>query len=235
MIRFIIFFILLCQSVQSFSAISKDIKRASELVSLLKLPKHNRKIVLKGRYNPKDLYQVAMSDRYSLQVRWRAVTSLGFVYEASSVEYLKRLLVHKKWFLRNSATLAVQYIKRKDAVKLLRERLIDKSLVVRTSAVQIIKKIGAIELEEDLWKSLSDSKNFKKGQSLWVRRYIVGALASFSRQGQEIKFARLLKDKDKRLHPFAVRALQKITGLRLVRSKKITKKRVAWLKRYNLN
>ena len=87
----------------------------------------------------------------------------------------------------------------------------DKALVVRTGAVEALKKMNAIEAERDLWAALYAEDNYKGGKSLWIRKHIAETLSSFAHPGQQQAFIKILRDEDSRLHPFALKALTKLS------------------------
>ena len=57
-------------------------------------------------------------------------------------------------------------------------------------------------------------------------------LYKFALDGEETRFLKLLLDKDVRIHPYAIRALQKLTGERLAKGENVSGKRLAWIKHF---
>ncbi|MCB0350652.1 MAG: hypothetical protein KDD38_05675, partial [Bdellovibrionales bacterium] len=138
-------------------------------------------------------------------------TSYGRVYKNKSQSFLEQSMRSSEWFMRNAALVVAPYADRTWAIKWARFMLHDKALVVRTAAVQALRHLNATESQGLLWEKLYSSENYRGGESLWVRRHILEALEQFARPGQEAGFISVLNDKDKSLHPIALRTLNKIT------------------------
>ena len=113
--------------------------------------------------------------------------------------------------MRNAALLVLPYGSRKWAVQWARRMMHDQALVVRTAAVKALQQLGASEAQPLLWEKLYSRENFRGGDSLWIRTHILEALTQFAHTGEEYKFVAVLGDKDKSLHPIALRALKKLT------------------------
>ena len=62
-------------------------------------------------------------------------------------------------------------------------------------------------------------------------------LARFAQPGQEKKFVKMLNDSDKRLHVYAIKALEKITGesMNENQSTSVAEQRRRWLSRLDKN
>jgi HEAT repeat protein len=157
---------------------------------------------------------------------------MGEMSPKASLPYLEELMGKKEWFLRNAAMIAISHAERPLVIKWSRILLEDPSLIVRTSAVQAIKKVKGVELQDLLWDKINSKENFHKGKSLWIRKYMADALSSFTESGEEDKFMKLLLDSDKRLHPFAIRGLTKNSGKMLAKEKNLDQKRLAWIQYY---
>lgn len=204
-----------------------------KIVESLQLPRKNRLISLSK--NPKaieQLHTLAVDEKLPLRVRWRAITTMGEMSPKASLPYLELLLQKKEWFLRNAAMIGISHAERPVVIKWAKHLLEDPSLIVRTSAVQAIKKVKGIELQDLLWDKINSKENFHKGKSLWIRKYMADTLASFTESGEEDKFMKLLLDNDKRLHPFAIRGLSKNSGKILAKEKNLEQKRLAWIQYY---
>jgi HEAT repeat protein len=198
----------------------------------LRLPLENRIQALRsqGARTHEKLNQMAFDRQETLQVRWRALTSLPHLDQELGKVALEKALASDEWYLRNAATLALPALPRTIAVDWSARLLSDPALVVRTAAAQNLLKLNAKEKEYLLWEKLSSPENFRGGESLWVRRHIARALSEFARPGTESKFISLLQDRDSRLHPFAIRGLERLTGQRLSKVKEPMKEsRGRWL------
>lgn len=154
------------------------------------------------------LKSVALEAREPLSSRWRAILALGKVYPGPSAGFLTGLLNRNEWYYRNAAVLSLAYGDRARALAAIRKTLSDPALVVRTAAVQVALQIRAKELEEVLWEKLSSRENFNKGQSLWVRKYIISALSELATESNRIRFQPFLQDPDLEIQKIAQMALK---------------------------
>lgn len=146
-----------------------------------------------------------------------------------SLPELERAKAADVWELRSAALLASARFDRETAAKWARELLKDKALLVRLSAVQTIQNLEDRTAIPYLWAQLDNQNNFKHGQSLFIRRRIVEALARLEGKGAESKFVALLEDKDGSLHEPSIQALERITGQVVGRSgDQMTKRRAMW-------
>ncbi|MGE0763724.1 MAG: HEAT repeat domain-containing protein [Bdellovibrionales bacterium] len=199
------------------SLVPKDGLNEKQVQEALKLPLENRIQALKA-HGPRVLekLQTLSFDRnQSLEVRWRSLTALPYLDRATGRRNIERALNGEEWYLRNAAAVALPALDRDYALEASAKLLSDPALVVRTAAAQNMLRLNAREKEPLLWEKLNAKENFRNGESLWVRRHIARALAEFARAGTEAKFVALLSDKDARLHPFAIRALERLTGKKM--------------------
>ena len=94
-----------------------------------------------GEQSYKELSAIAVSSQKDMDLRWRAIVSLGMLYPKTSQKNLVEWLQSKKWFIRNAAIIGLSH----GDIDALKPQLIkimdDPALVVRTSAVQIIHKL----------------------------------------------------------------------------------------------
>jgi HEAT repeat protein len=180
----------------------------------LGLPLKNRNLVLSelGQESFKELRNIAINDKKAMNLRWRAIVSLGMLYPLTSETLLHKLIGSKKWFIRNSAIIGLSYGNKETILPILKKLMSDPSLVVRTSVVQIIEKLSLNELKPLMWKKLYAAENYRKSESLWVRKYLAKALAKLSSDEDISKLMILLEDQDEKLWAYALTGLKKITG-----------------------
>lgn len=171
---------------------------------------------------------LAKSKQASIRTRWRAITSLSMIDKQHSLPVVEQALSSGHWYLRNAGMVAIVHADSKRAKQWAMHLIKDPALVVRTAAVQALKKLNAVESKESLWQELYSAKNFKKGKSLWVRRHIVEALSEFENPGSEEKFVKVLRDQDDSLYTAAIKGLERITSKKM--SGNIAQQRVAWIK-----
>lgn len=232
--KFLSTFLILLVATPSQSAIPRNsLSQDQELRSVLealRLPRKNRLVMLKNKSEAVErLYKVAVDEKQPLQMRWRSITSMGEMSPIKAGPYLEKLAVRKEWYLRNAAMIAISHADRPTVMKWAQHLLEDPSLMVRTSAVNAIKKIRGVELQDLLWKKINSKENFHRGKSLWIRKHIADALASLTYKGDEKKFMRLLLDRDHRLHPYAILGLRKNTGKTLAVGQGVPERRQAWI------
>lgn len=182
----------------------------------LRLPLEQRIDALKirGDKSLKDLKAIARNEQAPLSLRWKSVTALGRVFPIESKDLLLSLTKNKEWYLRNASLIALKAAYRPFALKAARQMLKDKSLVVRTAAVQTIEEIGSREELRVLWSALNDPKNFRKGKSLWIRAHIMRAIAKNVGAGDEVKLAQFVNDKDPQVQLWSLYGLEKASGTR---------------------
>ncbi len=159
------------------------------------------------------LQKIAFDQQEPLVIRWRAVTSAGRIYGPGAQHFLAQSMRRPEWFLRNAALVVVPYAHRKWAIRWSCRLLNDPSLVVRTAAVEALRKLHAKGARPELWQKLYAKQNFRHGYSLWIRQNIVKALSTMATPKDEGRFVRILSDRDRALRPLAIAALQKLAYL----------------------
>ncbi len=170
----------------------------------------------------KDLEKTAFDASQDLETRWRAVTALGRSHSEKAQPVLEKAMQSASWFMRNAALIVVPYGDRTWGRKWAEKLLDDPALVVRTAAVQAIKKMHSVESRQVLWKHLNSRKNFHNGQPLWVRRHIIETLEQFSVGEDQEAFRDASTDEDPAVRQVAVRAMKKFAPVQgqLARTKK---------------
>ena len=204
-------------------------KRKKDFRMILDLPLKNRNQTLSkyGRTGFMVLKYFVFSDKEAMPFRWKALTSLARLYPKQSRPVVEAALRSPKWFLRNAGLIAMEIISPRESVRWAANLLNDSALVVRTAAVNVIKKHKASQYKVQLLGKLNAPDSFYKNQSLWIRYHIASALADFCEPGEERMFISFLKDPDERLHSSAITALEKLTGKSFRSSDKNAKKIVA--------
>lgn len=204
-------------------------KRKKDFRMILDLPLKNRNQTL-SKYGETGfiiLRYFVFSDKEAMPFRWKALTSLARLYPEQSRPIIEAALKSPQWFLRNAGLIAMEIIDPQESVRWAAHLLNDRALVVRTAAVNMIKKQKASQYKVHLLGKLNAPDSFYKNQSLWIRYHIVSALADFCEPGEERMFISFLKDPDERLHSSAITALEKLTGKTFRSSDKDAEKIVA--------
>tara|TARA_B100001248_G_scaffold262733_1_gene261891 strand:- start:11205 stop:11873 length:669 start_codon:yes stop_codon:yes gene_type:complete len=179
-----------------------------------------------------ELVEIINNARASFRLRYKAYSTL--VQLQPSKKNLLMGLASHEWFMRDlGIKLAAKY--RPKLAKIYAEKyLTDPSLVVRTSAVKILKELQVKESTESLWEALHSKQNFRGQQSLWVRKHIVSALASLHSGDRHMwakRFRSILDDRDASLHAHALYALAGLypNGPKTNRTEPVEIQRKKWL------
>ena len=191
---------------------------SADIRMVLSLPLENRRqVLLKDRAKVSVILKnLMLSDREGMRVRWAALITLA---QVASVDISRPIIIsalrHPEWFLRNAGLLAMEMVDPSMSLWWADRLLDDPSLLVRTASVDLIRRQKARSYKWRLLEKLNDSDSFYKNNSLWIRHHIIQALAEFAESGEERFFVSILQDSDTRLHPFALSALEKLTGYRV--------------------
>ncbi len=219
--QFIFIFLIVAACSTTFSAVAKKKELPAKdfdnivatTVEALKLPGNSRMEFL-AKLGPKaykELMTVAFDSNYGMKVQWRALTAMAMLGKTNAIPEMERALQHKDWYLRNAGLVVINEIKPSKAREWAKKLMSDPSLIVRTEAVSVLRKNKDLGSRGLLWEKLYDKQNFRGSQSLWVRRHIVETLSEMKTKGDEMKFLKVLDDKDKSLHPAALSALESLT------------------------
>ncbi|MCB0413497.1 MAG: HEAT repeat domain-containing protein [Bdellovibrionales bacterium] len=215
----LVFILFLMVRMPADAAVNKTIRSSSgpksDVIEILKQPLEKRLAAIQGRAHFKILKSLSMDAHQSLHVRWRATTALGMKYEKKALPTLVRALKSDKWFMRNAGLIAIYHANKKLALAWSKKLLSDEALVVRTAAVDTIRKLNGVAAKSALKNKMFAKQNFKGQKSLWIRKNIIKTLSHFATPGDESFFIKVLSDKDKQLHGYAVHALEKITKVKM--------------------
>ncbi len=186
----------------------------SQTLAVLDLPFANRIAALKaqGPGGYKNLRSIMFDPKSKIDARWRSTTAVGRLGGPLSLPELERAAKADVWELRSAALIAIARFDRQAASKWSRYLLKDKALLVRLTAVETLEAIGDRGSVPQLWAELQNKQNFKRSQSLFIRRRIVEALGKLEATGSEDRFVALLEDSDAKIHGPAIAALERITG-----------------------
>ncbi|CAN5620674.1 hypothetical protein BH10BDE1_BH10BDE1_09230 [soil metagenome] len=202
-----------------------------QTLAVLDLPFANRIAALKaqGPAGYKNLRAIMFDPKSKIDSRWRSTTAVGRLGGPLSLPELERATKADVWELRSAALIAVSRFDRQSASKWSRSLLKDKALLVRLTAVETLESIQDRGAVSQLWAELQSRQNFKRNQSLFIRRRIVEALAKLEGTGSEDRFVALLEDGDPKLHQPAITALERLTGHSLGKpTDPLTRRRALW-------
>lgn len=199
------------------AAIPSKTNLRPKVMEILNLPPENRSQALLS--TTEDMYKefiaVAFAENQSMRLRWRALMMAAEGRREKSTPDLLKASVHKQWFMRNAALVALAEVNEPEAQKLAKKLLKDKALVVRSAAVDVLQKSPRPEVRDLLWEEMSQKYNFRNQESLWIRSQIVEAMAQKPADHELKLFSKFLSDKDARVQSAAVGGLEKLTGMKL--------------------
>ncbi len=202
----------------SFNTFKKSaLENVHSIKMILTLPLENRRQVLLSRYKSADLPSVLRPIIFnkfeSMNLRWSALIGLAYSVDSNQSRLVvTTALKHRTWFLRNAGLIAMEILDSSISLQWADHLLDDPSLIVRTAAVDLIRRHKADQYKFRLLEKLNAPDSFYKNTSLWIRKHIVLALADFAEPGEKNFFISLLKDPDSRLHSPAHRAIQKLAS-----------------------
>ncbi len=158
-----------------------------------------------------DLKKIAFSKDYEMPTRWKAFMDYVQKENKNSIPEIKLALKSNDWFMRDAALKALLLVDpqmaRNNAQQILKN---DKSLIVRTGAVDIIRSLKDKDSAKLLWQALRDKKNFRNQQSLWIRPRIITTLVEMDDKSLG-EYVKTLDDSDVRIQKIALFALEKFT------------------------
>lgn len=205
------------------------------VLEILSLPEKNREQVARAQKDQgslaDELLKLAFDESQTMPQRWKALHLGAYLKGPLAKSDLTKALKHDQWFMRNAALIAFEKLYPKEVPKVAKSLLQDKALVVRSAAVEVMSRRLDDEGRDLFWDELEKSYNFRNSQSLWVRSQIVEALAKAPEKREKPIFAKLLRDKDTRLHFYSIIALEKLSGKKLGSHRStLAQKRELWLK-----
>ncbi len=202
-----------------------------QTLAVLDLPFANRISALRaqGPSGYKNLRAIMFDPKSKIDSRWRSTMAVGRLGGDLSIPELERASKADVWELRSASLMAVSRFNRNTASKWGRSLLKDKALLVRLTAVETLESIQDRGAVPQLWAQLESAQNFKRSQSLFIRRRVVEALGKLESQGSESRFVALLEDRDPNIYAPAIAALERLTGQNLGKpSDPIARRRALW-------
>jgi len=151
------------------------------------------------------LEKKVFSGNTPFEKRWALVNEVAILKkDKGALEFLKKCLKQKEWFLQSAALKVLKKMYPLEAVALASVALFNsKALVVRSEAVSVISSLGGPNDTEVLWKALNQRKNFKRSKSLWIRPQIVKAILLMERSMHSQKWEGLLTDSSEEIRSIA--------------------------------
>lgn len=169
----------------------------------------------------------ASNNKLNMYTRWTAlVDAAHFAQSNQQPDQLKQISgfsSSKDWYMRNASLLALLKLDPVEAVVVAKKLLVDKSLVVRSAAVEVIAQNLTVEHKKILAAELNKPYNFHKKSSLWIRKQIIEKFSRAPDVGDRDFFVKSLFDSDQEISLLSAKALEKITGQRVDGSKLVEK------------
>lgn len=186
------------------------------------------------------LIEVMKSSKYPDRNKWVATFLLGKIVGKKSAPFISRFIQHPNWVMRMASLKTLNALKADKYDGLYAYALKDKSMIVRSQALENIRTMNLTNMGTVVWAMLYDKQNYHvskkpKGKSKRtniIRRVIrtVGDL-KFNK-AKEPLLAMIQKKKYKDIFNEMDYALSKITGKNSPKGKAILKKQF-W-KRYRM-
>lgn len=139
--------------------------------------------------------EAAFDSQGSIKDKWAAMMKLAQDQKISE-EIFYRATQDKDCFTRNAGLVALNHRNPERSIAVAEKLLKDKALIVRSAALEIIKKYPHKMNRTLLWKELDQKYNFRSGQSLWIRKDLMIALAETPLKSEKPLFEKLQKDQD---------------------------------------
>lgn len=194
----------------AFAAISANTSAKLSVSDILKLPANQQDQIKVDIKSSMLFWQLALDENKEMNQRWRALVLA--VKANPDAKMIHKAVTHKDWFIRNALLAAMEKYQVKNTVEVARALLQDKALVVRSAAVEVLASFKDASTRMALFSEMQSSRNYIRGQSLWIRPQIAKIL-SISPQKDEIKiFADMLHDSDPSVVTSAMSALEVYTG-----------------------
>ncbi len=114
---------------------------------------------LKGKAVP-TLIKVMKSGHFPDKNRWVATFLLGKVMGKKSAPFISKFVIHPNWVMRMASLKALLALRQKNYVSLYVRALKDKSLLVRTQALENIRRFDLKAQAVHVWAMLYDKKNY---------------------------------------------------------------------------
>ena len=193
---------------------SSSKKTHRPIVDILELSLERRLSILQK--HPKkyfrQLHTIFQSENHSLALKWKALMAMARLNPQKARPYIIQSLKRRSWYFKNAGLIAMEIIDPQGALPYAGKFLNHPSLVLRTAAVEVIRRQKALQYKPMLKRQLHAKQNFRQGQSLWIRPRITETLAEFASTKDKQFFLSLLTDPDSQVQPIALKTLKKLTS-----------------------
>ena len=107
------------------------------------------------------LTRVLKDKKVSDQKRWMATFSLARIMGKKSSDYLAKFTKHPNWMLRLASLKSLLSLSDKSKGEFYKDALKDKSLIVRSQALENIRSLKLEKYSGDVWKMLFHKHNYQ--------------------------------------------------------------------------
>ena len=138
--------------------------------------------------------------------------SMTRIYPERTRPHILKSLESGNWLFQNAGLTALNIIDPQKALFFAVQFIQSSpSLILKTAAVELIRKRKARRYKPLLWRELKSKAYFRKGTSLWIRQTIAKTLFELSDPEDKQKFLDLTKDQDPGIQTLALRAWRKLS------------------------
>lgn len=106
------------------------------------------------------LIEVMKNGKFPEKNRWVATFLLGQIMGKKASPFISKFIKHPNWVMRMAALKTLLALKEKKFSGLYAEALKDRSLIVRTQALENISRLNLQHLSSNVWAMLYDKKNY---------------------------------------------------------------------------
>lgn len=157
----------------------------------------------------------ASNQKLNMNSRWSSLLAAAELADHDQLDEIKKFSSDKEWYMRNAALVALNKVNRDAAIIEARKLLSDKSLVVRSAAVEVVAQRMNLENKKALIEEIDKAYNFHKKSSLWIRLQILEKVAEVAGSSEREIFVKTLFDSDPKIATLSAATLEKITGKKL--------------------
>jgi len=207
---------------------SKNYKNNADLKKL-----KNEVLKFSGKAVPA-LIGVMKSKKYPDKSRWLATFLLGRIVGQKSVPFIAKFTKHPNWIMRMASLKTLLALNEKKYAGVYVDSLKDDSFIVRTQALNNIRKLKLTNLSPHVWAMLYDKRNYyegnKKGKDNKTKgtnliKTVIKTIGDFKFAKAKVPLLKMInKDKYDNIFAELDYSLQSITGKQSPRGPKKIKK-----------
>ena len=171
-----------------------------------------RELVVSGPAAVPELGKIYINKKSADLEVWVAARAMGHIAGKQAQATLEKGLQSKRVMTRLGAVSGLELIGDASALPALEKGLFDPALMVRAAAADALGKLGVKSSAVSLNRALNLPENFRGGNSLFVRRHIVDAMALVGSVQSMPTLIDALEDQDTKVQDSARKAVEAIGG-----------------------